>query len=327
MASPNANYSELLSLTIQELQPELFDQILTKNALTATLKENGSVREIDGGPTIVQPIMYAENGSYKRYSGSEALNTSSNDVFTAYQYSWAQVAIAIEANGREILQNSGRSQHKNLVKSRIMNAKTTFENEFNIDLLSDGALANQVGGLQLLIADAGTGTVGGISRSTYSFARNAFYRATTDGGVAASAANIVGYMDALDVLISQYRGRTKTILADNVFYRFYEGNVHALQRLTTSNSGEPGTLGKLGYKAYAYKDAEVVLEPQVSGMPASTMYFIDPEVLELNPHADRNLTRLPLRYSFNQDAQIEYLAWMGQLTAKNFRRLGVLNND
>lgn len=323
MASPNSTYTELLATTVQMLEDDLYDQILTKNALTATLKENGSVLPVDGGPSIVVPIEYAENGSYKRYSGSDILSTVQNDTFSAFSYPWCQVAIAIQAHGREMLQNMGRSQHRDLVRSRIQNAKSTFENQFNIDCLSDGSLSNQIGGLQLLIADAGTGTVGGVSRSSYSFAQNQYYRATTDGSAAASSTNIVTYMDALDVSVQAYRGKTKVILADNAFYRFYEAAVHPLQRLTDPN----GTLAKLGFNTYKYKQAEVVLEPTVSGMPASTMYFIDPEVLEIRYHSNRNLVRLPKRDSFNQDVQIEYLAWMGNLVAKNFRRLGVLNND
>jgi len=322
MASPNSTYTELLSVTVQELQDELMDQILTKNATTAMLKEYGSVRTIDGGPTIVRPIMYAENGSYKRYSGPEQLNTNSNDVFTAFSYPWSQVAINIQAHGRELLQNMGRSQNRDLIKSRVMNAKVTFENEFNIDILSDGSASNQVNGLQALITAAGTGTVGGIARASYSFAANQYYRATTDGGAALSASNIVNYMDALDVLLQSYRAKTKVILADNATFRFFEQNVHPLQRINQ----EKGALGKIGFRTYQYKDSEVVLEPTVSGMPANTMYFLDPEVLELNPHSNRNLVRLPKRDSWNQDAQIEYLAWMGQLTGNNFRRLGNLNN-
>jgi hypothetical protein len=286
------------------------------------LKETGGIEPKDGGPTVVVPIMYAQNGSYKRYSGSEQLNTSSNDVFTAFSYPWSQVAINIQAHGRELLQNMGRSQNRDLIKSRVMNAKITFENEFNKDILSDGSASNQINGLQALIAAAGTGTVGGIARASYSFAANQFYRAVTDGSAAASATNIVTYMDALDVRIQAYRGKTKVILADDIFYRFFEANVHPLQRL---NQPE-GTLGKVGFRTYRYKDSEVVLEPSVSGMPASTMYFLDPEVLALCPHSNRNLVRLPKRDSWNQDAQIEYLAWMGQLVGKNFRRLGTLND-
>lgn len=324
MTSPNSNFAgDLLATTVQELEDDLFDQILTKNATTATLKEYGSVVSIDGGISIAIPIMYAENGSYKRYSGAEQLNTSSNEVFSVFQYEPKQIALNIQANGREIHQNAGRSQNRDLVKSRVMNAKTTFENQFNIDILSAGLLANQIGGLQLLIADDGTGTVGGVSRASYSFAANQFYRATTDGGVAMSSSNIITYMDRLDVLLQAYRAKTAAIISDNDAYTYYEATVHPLQRLNPTE----GTLGKLGFRTYQYKNAEVVFEPTVSGMPSKTQYWIDPEVLELRYYAGRNLTRLPKRESFNQDASIEYLAWMGNLTAKNFRRLGVLNND
>lgn len=323
MASPNSSFGELLSLTVQELEPDLFDQILTKNATTATLKEYGCVRPVDGGPTIVIPIEYAENGSYKRYSGAEQLNTTSNEVFSSFQYPWCQNAIAIQANGREVLQNSGRSQNRNLVKSRVRNAQHTFENKFNIDVLSDGSLPNQVNGLQLLIAADGTGTVGGIARSSYSFAKNQFYRATTDGGAALSASNIVSCMDALDLLLQRYRAKTKVIISDDATYAMYEQAVHPLERLNQPD----GKLGKLGFRSYRYKDMELVYEPTISGMPANTQYWLDPDVMELNPHTDRNLVRLPKRESFNQDAQIEYLAWMGNLTVKNFRRLGTLNNN
>jgi len=321
MVAPNSSYTELLSLTVQELEDELFDQITVKNATSASISKRG----VDGGPSIVVPVMWAENGSYKRYSGPQALDTTSNDVFTAFQYQWCQIALNIQAHGREMLQNMGKSQRRDLIKSRIINAKASFENNFNEDILSDGTADGglQVGGLQLLIAnDPTTGTVGGVSRSSYSFARNQRYRATTDGGAALSAANIVTYMDALNVSIASYKGSVKTILADDNTFKFYEGNVHALQRLTDPS----GKLAKLGFDTYKYKQAEVVLEPAVAGMPANTMYFLDPEVLELCYHSQRNLVRLPKRDSWNQDSQIEYLAWMGNLTAKNFRRLGVLNN-
>lgn len=323
MTAPNSSFgSDLLSLTVQELEDDLFDNILTKNAFSAGLKEHGSVVPCDGGPTIAVPIMFAENGSYKRYSGADALNTSFDDVFSVFQFSWCQIALNIQAHGRELLQNMGRSQRRDLLKSRIMNAKASFENNFNEDLLSAGTATNQLVGLQAQIADDGTGTIGGISRSAYSFAANQYYRATTDGGAAATATNIVGYMDSLDLLVQAYRGKTKFILADNAFFKLFESAVHPLQRVDGA-----GKLAKLGFRTYNYKDAEVVFEPTVAGMPASTMYFIDPEVLELRPHSSRNLVRLPKRESWNQDAQIEYLAWMGALVGKNYRRLGVLNND
>lgn len=324
MASPNSTYSnDVLATTAQLLEDVLFDEIKTKNALTALLEKYDAIEYKDGGPTIVIPIMFAENGSYKRYSGADQLNTSSNDVFSVFQASWCQIALNVQANGRELLINSGRSQNKDLLKSRFMNAKTTFANEFNIDLLSDGTATNQITGLQAQISADGTGTIQGIARASYSFAKNQFRRCTTDGGAAMSAATIVPNMDVLDTSIAAYRGNTKAILSDNTSFQYYEQTVHPLQRLNKSD----GDLGKLGFKTYAYKQAEVVFEPTVSGMPASTQYWIDPEVIALIVHEKRDLVQLDTRNSFNQDAQISYLAWMGQLVGKNYRRLGTLNNN
>jgi hypothetical protein len=325
MASPNSSFAgDLLSTTIQLLENDLFDNVLVKNATTALLKEWDMVTPVDGGISIAVPVMYAENGSYKRYSGADPLNTTQNEVFSVFQYSPKQIAINIQAHGREIAQNAGRSMNRDLVKSRVLNAKYSFENNFNEDILSDGSATNQIGGLGLLIADDPTASsVGGVTRSSYSFTQNQRYRCTTDGGAAVTASNIVGYMDQLDVLIQTYRGSTKAIISDATMYTAYEGSVHPLQRLNP----QQGTLAKLGFRTYQYKDAEVVFEPTTAGMSSATQFWIDPEVLELRYYAGRNLTRLPKRESWNQDASIEYLAWMGNLTCKNFRRLGVLNND
>jgi len=323
MATPNSSFNELLSTTIQDLEPDMIEQILLANAFTAGLKEYGGMGTRDGGPQIVQPIEFAENGSYRRYTGSDILNTSQNDVFSSYNFPWAQVALTVSITGREMLQNSGRSGRFNLLKSRITNAKRTFANQFNADCLSDGSATNQVQGLQVLIAPAGTGTVGGISRASYSFAKNAFYRCTTDGGAAVTPGNIVSYMDALDLQLRTYHAKTDFIIADDTMFRYFEGTVHPMQRLNPVD----GKVGKLGFGSYAYKNSEVVFEPVAGGMPASTQYWIDCDAIELVAHADRNLVQLDDRNSFNQDMSLAILAWMGALVGKNFRRLGTLNNN
>ena len=57
--------------------------------------------------------------------------------------------------------NSGKEQIINLAEARVKNAMRTAANYMSIDLYSDGALANQMGGLALLIQSNGQGTVGG----------------------------------------------------------------------------------------------------------------------------------------------------------------------
>ena len=86
--------------------------------------------------------------------------------------------------------NNSEQRMINLVKARIKNAMRTAANNMSVDIYSDGALANQIGGLAALITQAGTGTVGGINSSTYTFWKNQFVDMTSP-----ASTNIIGYMN------------------------------------------------------------------------------------------------------------------------------------
>jgi hypothetical protein len=87
-------------------------------------------------------------------------------VISAAEYQWRQIAINVVASGRELRINSGDSRIINLAKARIKNALRTFNNNFSSDMYSAGSLTNQVNGLQAIIADTNTNTVGGIDANT-----------------------------------------------------------------------------------------------------------------------------------------------------------------
>lgn len=319
---PSPNYSEILSLTMQKLEPELADSVTNNNAFTSTLKKYDMIKPFDGGPKIVQPLEYAENGSYTRYSGYEPIDITPSDTFTAAEFAYKQVALSVSASGLELLQNSGSSQAFDLLESRIMNAKHTYENNFHIDCLSDGTASGgkQLGGLALNLAnDQTTGTVGGINKANWTFWRAQTKTATL------SATNIQAQMNALWLLCARYGAKTKVILADDTTFGYYETSLQNIVRLVDPKKG---SLGAMGFSSYAYKDAEVVYVPTIAGMASTKMYFLDPYCISLRPHKDRNLTLLnPDRHSVNQDAIIKLQAWAGNITYLNNRKLGVLYNS
>ena len=162
MPSPNTVFTELVSTTFRKHAKEIKDNVSKNNALLRRIYDKGNVRREDGGLTIVAPLDYAEDNTYQRYSGYDVLNVGASDVISAAEYQWRQIAINVVASGLELRTNSGDSRIINLVKARLKNAIRTFKNNFSADIYSDGTLANQVNGLQALVADAGTGTVGGI---------------------------------------------------------------------------------------------------------------------------------------------------------------------
>lgn len=117
MVSPNLD--EIVTTTLRNRTGKLADNVTDNNALLSRLRKKGNVKPVTGGRTIVQELEYAENGTFKRYSGYETLNINPSDVFTAAEFNYAQAAVAVSINGLEQLQNSGKDAIIDLLGSRI----------------------------------------------------------------------------------------------------------------------------------------------------------------------------------------------------------------
>src|ERR1700743_5647 len=174
LQNPSSTLTEIVTTTLRNRTGKLADNVTKNNALLNRMKKKGKVKPVSGGRTIVQELEYAENGTFKRYSGYEALNISPSDVFTGAEYNYAQSAVAVSISGLEMIQNSGEEAIIDLLESRIKNAEKTMANNTSLDCYSDGTAdgGRQIGGLQLLVATTNTNTVGGINAGTYSFWQN-----------------------------------------------------------------------------------------------------------------------------------------------------------
>src|SRR5215472_10994080 len=191
MASPNL--SEIVTTTLRNRSGETADNVSRNNALLRRLRARGKRKPFEGGRTIVQEIEYANNQTYLRYSGYQALNIAPSDVFTAAEFPIRQAAVAVSMSGLEQIQNSGKEQVIDLLEGRIRNAQHTAANGLSFDIYSDGTQAGQINGLQALIPqNPTTGVVGGIDRQTWTFWQSQKFSCTTDGGAAVTAANIQG---------------------------------------------------------------------------------------------------------------------------------------
>ena len=323
MASPNL--SEIVTTTLRNRSGTLADNVTKNNALLMRLKERGKIRTADGGTNIMQELEYAENGTYQRYSGYELLNISPSDVFTAAEFDWKQIAVAVSISGLEQLKNAGRSRQMNLLESRIGNAERTFNNNLSNDVYSDGTASGgkQIGGLQLLIADdPTTGTVGSINRATFSFWRSFSYDATTDGGAAATSANIQSYMNHVWLNVVRGADKPDLIVADNAYFKLYWESLQTIQRITNTR------MATAGFTNLKYMDADVVFDGGIGGnAPTDHMYFLNTDFIHYRPHEDRNMVPLdPDRFATNQDALVKLIGWAGNMTLSNGQLQGLLKD-
>lgn len=327
MAIPNSTMTEIVTTTLRNRTGKLADNMSKNNALLSRLKKKGNIKPVSGGRTIVQELEYAENGTFKRYSGYESLNISPSDVFTAAEFNYAQAACAVSISGLEQLQNSGEDAIIDLLESRIKNAEKTLVNNIAVDCYSDGTAdgGRQIGGLQLLVDSTPlTGTVGGIdaSASISAFWRNIAFDATTDGGSAASSANIQSYMNRVYVQLVRGADKPDLLVADNNYWRFYLESLQAIQRIASDE------MAQAGFSSLKYMEADVVLDGGVSGgSGTNTMYFLNTDYLYFRPHADRNFVPLgDERMAVNQDATVKLIGFAGNMTVSN-RRLQAILTD
>lgn len=323
MAVPNL--SELVTTTLRHRSRKLSDNVTANNALLARLKERGRVRLFSGGREIAEELTYAENGSFKRYSGYEQLSLTQNDVISAATYPIVQAAVAVQMSGLEELQNASKEQMIDLLESRIMNAEATLANNIASDIYSDGTEANQITGLQALVADSpGSDTVGNISSASFPFWTNVSYDATTDGGGATTTSNIQTYMNAVYVQLVRGTDKPDLIVMDNTYFKLFLGSLQTLQRFGNEK------LADLGFTTVKYLNSDVVLDggsdQAASGTrtPTQRAYFLNTKHLSFRPHRARNFVPLEKRTSFNADAMVQYIVFAGNMTMSNRALQGVL---
>ena len=100
-------------------------------------------------------------------------------------------------------------------------------------------------------------------------------------------------------------------------------SLQAQQRFT-----DPST-GNLGFPTIKFMDADVVLDGGIGGFcPQNTGFMLNTKYLFLRPHRDRNMVALSpnKRYAINQDAEVQILAWAGNLTCSGAQFQGRIQN-
>jgi hypothetical protein len=329
MASPGQGYaagnfavfSELVSTTFRNHAKEVADNVTKHNALYRKLSDGGQIRLEDGGLSIVQPLEYASNSTYQRYSGYDVLNIGAVDVLSAAEFPWRQVAVNLAISGLEMRTNSGENRIINFIKAKVKNAQHSFANGLSTDIYSDGTAANQINGLQALVADAGTGTVGGINSSTYGFWQNIVQSAAAPlqggSGITPSASTIESLMLPLWIKLTRGMDTPNLVVMSDDYFTFFEQSQTSLKRYTADQDGQAGML------SMKYKTADVFFDSS-GGIPGAHAYFLNTKYMDLVVHQDANITMLDDVESINQDALVKSIIWQGNMALSNRSLQGVM---
>jgi hypothetical protein len=311
MAFPNV--SDIIATTIESRTKKIADNVTKNNALLAQLETKGRIKTVSGGSKIFQELSFAENANASWYSGYDLLPVAAQDVISAAEYEFKQAACPVTISGLDMLKNSGKEQMIDLLEGRVTVAESTMANLISGGLYSDGTASGgkQLEGLNKAVTTTGLGTYGAIDpSSTWTFWRNKFL---TPGTAAATMLPtlIQGHFNTMWAQLVRGKDRPDLIVVDGGVWGVYLASLQAQQRFTGTETA------KLGFPTIKYMDADVVLDGGIGGFcPANTAFFLNTEYLFYRPHSARNMVPLApnKRYAINQDAEVQILAWAGNLT-------------
>jgi len=323
MAFPNV--TDIVATTIQARSRAIADNVTKNNALLAKLNQRGNIKTFSGGNVILEELSFAENGNAGFYSGYDLLPVAAQDVISAAEFNIKQLACPVVMSGLEMLQNSGREAFIDLLEARINVAEATMANKLAESVYSDGtgASGKEITGLNAAVpADPTTGTYGGINRATYTFWRSKLYDFSV-ATVTPSASTIQGALNTLWSSLVRGSDRPDLVVLDNNYWSYFTASLQAQQRFTDPSSAS------LGFPTLKFMDADVVLDGGIGGYcPANTGFMLNTKYIKMRPHAQRNMVSLSpnRRYAINQDAEVQILAWAGNLTSSGAQFQGRIQN-
>ena len=316
MAFPNI--SDIVATTIEKRSRKIADNVTKNNALLTRLQQRGKSRPFSGGRLIYEELSFAENAKAGFYSGYDLLPVAAQDVISAAQFDIKQAACPVVISGLEMLQNAGPEQMIDLLSSRIDVAEATMSNLICGGLYSNGTAygGKQIVGLDAAVPlDPTTGVYGGIDRATWTFwqskIQNVANTTTIQADMNTLWSQLIRGMDAPDL-----------IMMDNTTWAAYTASLQAQQRFTDAS------VGNLGFPSLKFMGTDVVLDGGIGGFcPAGTSFFLNTKYLHYRPHSQRNFVSLSpnKRYSINQDAEVQILAWAGALTCSGAQFQGRLD--
>jgi hypothetical protein len=327
MAFANSSISDIVATTIQSRTRQIADNVTKNNALLARLNQRGNVKTFSGGSTILQELSFAENGNAGFYSGYDLLPVAAQDVISAAEFQIKQLACPVVISGLEQLQNSGREAFIDLLESRINVAEATMANKLAASIYSDGTGSGgkEVTGLNAAVpSNPTTGTYGGIDRATWTFWQSKLYDFSTAGVTPPpTGAQMQTGLNTLWASLVRGSDRPDLIVLDSAYWGIYTASLQANQRFTDPS------VGSLGFPSLKFMDADVVLDGGIGGFcPANTGFMLNTKYLFMRPHRDRNMVSLSpnKRYAINQDAEVQILAWAGNLTCSGAQFQGRIQN-
>ncbi len=286
---------------------QLTDNVFNSRPLLNYLMSNGRVRTIDGGYSIIEPLLLGP-GEADSYTQWQTLNVHAQGGISAAQFPWKQLYSTIIISGLEEAQNNGKEQVVSLIEAKVMQSEETLKDILSKMIYGTRGAAAKASDFDSYIGliDATT-AAGGITPAAAPAIENQWrsltYNATTGTGTNPIGGTITGgttpgwpaggpldgaQLEALlrrAYMVASDGGsdRPDAIFCSDVF-EYYEASLTPQVRYTDTSKAN------LGFQNLMFKDIPIYFDPDC---PAGTVLFLNNKYIGLTIHKDRNFKQSP----------------------------------
>src|SRR6185312_211265 len=314
---------EILSLALEDRASGYQDLVSNSNALLHVLQRKGNWQTYSG-PRIRERLLYNKTGSGIFYNGFDLLSSVPTELFNDAEYLPKMCAVAVTLTNEEILNNSGPNQLIDVMEAHITAAENELQDVIDTSLQSNGTNfgGKELSGLQLAIPTVpSSGTYAGIDRAANAIWRTSAFDANsfnTAIGTQVSSTTIRPFLNQIMTQRSRNKKGADLMLMSSNHYAAYDAATVAIQKIENESG-----LGKLGFQSLKYfgagRSAEIVQDGGIgSNMPQDVTYGLDTDALKMRYHPERNFDKIGrAMMPINQDAVVQYIGFMGELTLNN----------
>lgn len=332
------NFDTLLSTTLMNMRPTIYDNIFNAIPLFWWLHSKERKKTEDGGERIVLALQYGKNTTIKEMaSGYSIVDTTPQDNMTSSYWLWREISGSITASHKEMRQNSGKHKLIDMLQAKTDEATLSFQEIISEQALSviTSSPAAKLDSIPLMIqADpTAASTVGGIAQGTYAWWRNQYKSssATTWKALLSEMTNL--YNSCSKGAGAGKRDFPDLILCDQVYHETVEAAYRDKVVIYDTKAAD------LGFGGLKFKGATLLWDEYVPDIElgtsvtsdsvdsysrtALTAFFLNSKYLWLYVDKEGDLAIGPFIQPENQKARTAIIYLMGNLCCSNRRKQGV----
>lgn len=316
MAVPNTSFDQITAITNDVFLPQLPDLVFDASPLMKMLHKGGTNPQ--GGAAIRQPVMYqfSQDGAYTDY---EKGNTSAEDQITAAEFPWKLYRQRVVISEPELHRNDGPEAVFKLLKAKMTGAATAIRDALSTDMYvtTYGDDAKQINSLDNVLGDGtypSTPTIsGGIDKATHTF----WQGTNSDFGDTLLLGTVASMLTAWYAVIDG--SHTPKIIASHptalAEHQNEQGVASTGERFVNTQALDSG------FTTFTFQGRPWVTDRHITttgrAAAAGVLYMLDTDYIDFVSHKNRNFTFRKFQQPDDQDVNIGWIHWMGNLTASD----------